>query len=97
MLQQDRAYLANRKRSEYQSDALRAPVYPSFWAVRYLPQIIPMSPFPRIKDLEDPRIPRLAPRWKQWIRHNRARLEQLQPIGHKGLAFSSAGWPVGEQ
>jgi hypothetical protein len=40
---------------------------PIHWAVRYLPEVVPRSPLTRISNLVDPRIPRLAKQWGNWI------------------------------
>lgn len=91
MLTQDAAYERQLEKPEYHTDALFGMIYPSHWAVRYLPTVVPRAPFARVKTFEDPRIPRLARQWRIWIQRNQAELERLNPQGQKGLTFSTAG------
>lgn len=91
MLTQDAAYEKQLEKPEYHTDALFGATYPSHWAVRYLPAVVPRAPFARVKTFADPRIPRLARQWKIWIQRNEADLERLNPQGQKGLTFSTVG------
>ena len=91
MLTQDAAYEKQLEKPEYHTDALFGVIYPSHWAVRYLPAVVPRAPFARVKTFEDPRIPRLARQWRIWIQRNEADLERLNPQSQKGLTFSTAG------
>jgi len=91
MLTQDAAYKEQLGKPEYNTDAVFGVVYPSQWAVRYLPAVVPRAPFAKVKAFEDPRIPGLARQWRIWIQRIQAELELLKPQGRKGLNFSTVG------
>ncbi|SRR5216683_3666885 len=92
MLGHNEEYEQNLKQQEYQSDSVF--VSPIIKAVWYLPRIVPRSPLPAVQSIYDRRVPELAQSWKSWILRHRAQLEQLRPVGQKGLAVSSAGCPT---